>query len=162
DVGARDRGRAEELGAPADLLDARERQESREAVGRILVRRGAALVVRERVPPAEGTARVDPGRAGAVEGREQPGDEVGGGERGCSGIAVRRQYPIDQGRERRELAVVEEPRGARVAVAAPGRARQHARRDGRSERRQELAPPQEEPAGASALDGGSRRRGGGR
>jgi hypothetical protein len=138
---------AEELCAPADGLEARERDEAGEGVLRAAARRDAARVVWERVPVAERAARVDAGD-GAVEGGEQALDIGRSTEVVPARIDVPGDDAIAEGRERGELAAGEEAAAGRGEGAAGAGQRRRERRQQDRERLQELAPAEQRQGGA--------------
>src|SRR5262249_8415895 len=89
----RDGGRAEQLGAPAKLLETRERNETAEVVARPVVRRPSGALVGERCATAERTTREDARRM-VVEGREERLDVLRGAELLRSGVPVGRDDAI--------------------------------------------------------------------
>ena len=137
-----DARRTEELRAPAQLLEAGERDEAAEPVGRAAARRRPRALVGERRPAAEGAARED-ARWAVVEGGEQLLDVLGRAERSRARIGVGRDDAIDHGLEGRTLVRGEEPAVRAGPYAARTRPRHGERGDQHAEGTEELPPAEE-------------------
>src|SRR5262249_12329129 len=106
--------RAEDLGAPLELLEPRKRDELLERVPRASARRRPGRVVRKRIASAERAAGEDP-RHVRVEGGQEALDVPRRTEVARSGIAVGRNDVVAERFEGRELVSREEAAGERSA-----------------------------------------------